>query len=106
MSQLSLFSSNSRPQPLRSSPYQPFDADSARRIILDRLQRAAGAWVRRRELCRATGMRPAFISSLLAQLVAAGTIERTYTLPIIHTMHGNMGQTTGYRMAQPAQVAA
>ena len=106
MSQLDLFTSGCRARVAARDPYRPFDAAFARSIILEQLRRADGDWVRRRVMSRATGMRPAFVSSLLAELCSAGTIERTDTLPIVHPMHGNMGQTTGYRIRQKAQVAA
>lgn len=105
MNQLGLFTSTASAPAAHREPYRPYDAAAARSMILARLHCAAGGWVRRRELSRATSMRPAFVSSLLAELCSSGSIERTYTLPIVHPMHGNMGQTTGYRIPQPAQVA-
>lgn len=106
MSQLELFPPQRQAIAARHEPYALFDGAKARQIILSRLQQAAGDWVRRRALRKATGMRPAHVSSVLSELHCAGVIECTYTLPIIHPMHGPMGQTTGYRIRQPSQEAA
>ncbi|NMZ68836.1 hypothetical protein [Pseudomonas peli] len=51
-------------------------------------------------------MRPAHVSGVLAELCSSGLIEQTYTMPIIHPMHGHMGQTTGYRIRATLQEAA
>lgn len=106
MNQLELFKAPTRPANAERGPYRPFDTGAATHIILERLQGAQGEWVRRLLLSRATGMRPAFVSSLLSQLCEAGTIERTYTMPLVHPLHGNMGQTTGYRIRQTTKEAA
>jgi DNA-binding MarR family transcriptional regulator len=106
MSQLELFTAQRQAIASRHEPYAPFDSTKARQIILSRLLKAGGAWIRRRELRKATGMRPAHVSSVLRELNCAGVIERTDTLPIVHPMHGHMGQTTGYRIRQPLQVTA
>lgn len=98
MSQLNLFATP-RPAPAANrSPYLPFDPASARNIILARLRRAGGEWVRRMALRRATGMRPKDVASVLDNLLRAGQIEFTETMAIIHPVHGHMGQTGGYRM--------
>lgn len=102
MSQLNLFEP---PRPAISasrSPYLPFDPAAARKIILDRLRRAGGEWVRRMALRRATGMRPSEVASLLDNLARTGLIEFTETMDIIHPSHGHMGQTRGYRMPSTA----
>lgn len=106
MSQLELFTAQRQAIAARHEPYAPFDSTKARQIILSRLQQAGGDWVRRRELRKATGMRPAHVSSVLRELNYAGVIECTETLPIVHPMHGHMGQTTGYRVSQTLQEAA
>lgn len=106
MSQLELFAFSFKAALAQRDPYRPFDAIAARGIILARLKLCAGGWVRHRALSRATGMRPAFVRRLLSELCTDGLIECTETLPIVHPMHGYMGQTTGYRVRQKLQVAA
>jgi len=76
----------------------PFDPAAARKIILDRLRRAGGEWVRRMALRRATGMRPSEVASVMDDLARTGLIEFTEKMDIIHPSHGRMGQTRGYRM--------
>ncbi len=106
MSQLELFTAPSRAPATRHEPYTPFDSTKARSLILSRLHDAAGGWVRRQALRKATGMRPAHVSNVLAELCRNGLIEQTYTMPIIHPLHGHMGQTTGYRIRATLQEAA
>lgn len=106
MSQLSLFSCRQQPANRRAQPYQTFDASAAKACILKRLQQDSGEWIRRRALIKATGMRPAMVCGVLTELCRTGLIEHTETLPLIHPMHGHMGQTTGYRTSQQREVAA
>lgn len=84
-------------------PYHPFDAGLARQTILEPLRNAGGQWVRRMTLHRATGMRPHEVGRVLAELVSTGVIEENKQHPIIHPMHGHMGTTRAYRIAQEGQ---
>jgi len=106
MSQLELFASQRRAPAPGREPYAPYDATKATRIILERLKNAGGKWVRRMALRRATGMCPCDVASAFSALERDGIIEFTASMQIIHPAHGLMGQTRGYRICLPMQVAA
>lgn len=106
MSQLELFASQHRAPVTGRDPYKPYDAPTARQVILARLKKANGEWVRRMTLRRATGMRQAFVAVALGELVGAGLIEFNESMPIIHPSHGFMGHTRGYRICRQMQEAA
>ncbi|WP_201485851.1 hypothetical protein [Pseudomonas sp. OF001] len=98
MSQLALIFDQPTHRQQKPWPYLAFDPASARLAILKKL--AGGQWVRRMTLRRATGMRPQDVGRVLAELVSTGAIEENEQHPIIHPMHGHMGTTRGYRIAQ------
>lgn len=98
MSQLNLFEPPKPATAANRSAYLPFDPAAARKIIVERLRRADGDWVRRMALRRATGMRPSEVAIVLNDLASTGLIEFTEAMDIIHPSHGHMGQTRGYRM--------
>lgn len=106
MSQLTLFASDHRPKGARPGPYLPFDAPAARACILQQLQQAGPAWVRRMALRKSTGMHPSEVARVFAELNRAGLIEETDQMDIIHPRFGVMGQTRGYRIVQQNKEAA
>ncbi len=106
MSQLELFTPLSRGPAKRHEPYATYDARTAKRIILERLQKSGGDWVRRMALRRATGMRPDLVAATFDELERAGLIEFNKSMQIIHPAHGFMGHTRGYRIGRQLQVAA
>lgn len=106
MSQLELFTPLSRAPAKRHEPYATYDARAAKRIILERLQKSGGNWVRRMALRRATGMRPELVAAVFEELTRAGLIEFNEAMQIIHSAHGPMGHTRGYRICNQMQEAA
>lgn len=106
MSQLELFTPLSRATAKRHEPYATYDARTAKRIILERLQKSGGDWVRRMALRRATGMRPDLVAAAFDELTRAGLIEFNEAMQIIHPAHGPMGHTRGYRICHQMQGAA
>ena len=106
MSQLSLFARTHDRPAGRPGPYTQFDAAAARACILQQLQQAGSAWMRRMALRKATGMHPREVGRVFTELKRAGLIEETDTMDIIHPRFGRMGQTRGYRIAQQNKEAA
>lgn len=106
MSQLELFAKPRPAASARHEPYATYDARTAKRIILERLQKSGGDWVRRMELRRATGMRPALVANAFDELTRAGLIEFNEAMQIIHPTHGPMGHTRGYRICHQMLEAA
>lgn len=106
MSQLSLFASAHLRPAGRPAPYTQFDVAAARVCILQQLQQAGRAWVRRMALRKSTGMHPSEVARVFAELTRAGLIEETDKMDIIHPRFGIMGQTRGYRIAQQNKEAA
>lgn len=106
MKQLTLFTNPRRASTRHREPYAPFDAAIARACIIQQLQQAGSAWVRRMALRKSTGMQPREIASVFAELTRAGLIEETDKMDIIHPRFGVMGQTRGYRIAQQNKEAA
>lgn len=106
MSQLSLFARTHDRPAGRPGPYTQFDAAAARACILQQLQQAGRAWVRRMALRKSTGMHPSEVARVFAELTRTGLIEETDKMDIIHPRFGVMGQTRGYRIAQQSEGAA
>ena len=106
MSQLSLFTRTHDRPAGRPGPYTQFDAAAARACILQQLQQAGRAWVRRMALRKSTGMHPREVARVFAELNRAGLIEETDQMDIIHPRFGFMGQTRGYRIVQQNKEAA
>ena len=106
MSQLELFTAPSRAPANKHEPYAAYDARTAKRIILERLQKADGEWVRRMTLRQASGMRQDLVATAFDELTRAGLIEFNASMPIIHPTHGAMGHTRGYRICHQMKEAA